>query len=366
MSWSWTLYRYLALQFLGSFAMIYGGILALAFAIDVVALLGRIANAGHGSVNTMVVIGMAALQLPDLGQKFLPFAILGGGVFSFLRLARSQELVATRAAGVSAWDFLLPALSVAVLIGILTVTVFTPLASRMFAEFGALEARYIKGQASQLALSDNGVWLRQGDEKDQSVIHAITATEQGERLENVVVYLYHGDRFAGRIEAKSAQLGDRVWRLQDAWVSGLDGVPPRHHDGYQLATTLTPAQILDSFVAPDALSFWELPSYIRAAQAAGFSPLRYRIYFFSLCVLPALFAAMVFMAASFSLRPAREGGLAKALLLSVAGGFAVYFFQQLTETLGKSGAVPVLLAATAPAIASILVGVTLVFSREDG
>jgi len=364
MSWSWTLYRYLALQFLVGVGMVYGGFLALAFAIDVVALLGRTATAGN-DVGTGVVIGMAVLQLPDLGQKMLPFAILGGGVFSFLRLARSQELVATRAAGISAWDFLMPALSMAVLIGVLTVTVATPVAARMFAEFGSLEARYIKGQASLLAVSDNGVWLRQGDQKDQSVIHALNATEQGERLENVAVFLYRGERFAGRIDAKSAQLGDHVWQLDNAWVSGADGVP-HHHDSYQIPTTLTPAQILDSFVSPEALSFWDLPSFIRAAQAAGFSPTRYRLYFFTLCALPALFAAMVFMAASFSLRPAREGGLAKAILLSIAAGFAVYFFQELTKALGRSGAVPVLLAATAPAIAAILLGMTLVFTREDG
>ena len=362
MSWSWTLYRYLALQFLLGVVMVYGGFLTLAFAIDIVDLLNR--TAGHG-VDTATVIGMAALQLPDLGQKMLPFAILGGGVFSFLRLARSQELVATRAAGISAWNFLMPALSMAMLIGVLAVTVATPIAARMFAEFGALEARHIKGQASQLAVSENGVWLRQGDGNDQSVIHAITATDQGERLENVVVFLYRGERFSGRIDAKSGRLGDHVWQFDDAWVSSADGVPHRH-DRYQLATTLTPDQIQESFVAPDALSFWQLPAFVRAAEAAGFSAVKYRLYFFTLCALPALFAAMVFMAASFSLRPAREGGLAKAILLSIAAGFAVYFFQQLTQTLGRSGAVPVLLAATAPAIASILIGMTLVFSREDG
>jgi lipopolysaccharide export system permease protein len=363
MSWSWTLYRYLALQFLIGVAMVYGGFLTLAFAIDIVNLLNR--TAGHG-VDTATVIGMAALQLPDLGQKMLPFAILGGGVFSFLRLARSQELVATRAAGVSAWNFLMPALLMAMLIGVLTVTVATPIAARMFAEFGALEARHIKGQASQLAVSENGVWLRQSDGNDQSVIHAITASDQGERLENVVVFLYRGERFSGRIDARSGRLGDRIWNLDDAWVwtSGTD--VPQHHDHYQLATTLTPAQIQESFVAPDALSFWQLPAFVRAAEAAGFSTTKYRLYFFTLCALPALFAAMVFMAASFSLRPAREGGLAKAILFSVAAGFAVYFFQSLTTTLGSSGAVPVMLAATAPSIASILIGMTLVFSREDG
>jgi lipopolysaccharide export system permease protein len=363
MSWSWTLYRYLAIQFLAGVAIVYAAILVLAFSIDIVDLLNR--TAGH-NVSTSVIIGMALLQLPDLGQKFLPFAILLGGVFTFARLSRSQELVATRAAGISAWDFLLPPLSVAVLLGILAVTIFTPISSRMFAEFSGLEARYIKGQASQLSVSINGLWLRQGDQTNQSVIHALRVAEQGRHLEEVLVFLYKdGDNFVGRIDARSGDLGERVWTLKDAWVSGTSGAPV-HHDVYDLETTLTPDQIQASFAAPDTMSFWELPGYIHAAQEAGFSAVRYRLYLYTLYALPALFAAMVFMAASFSLRLAREGGVAKVMLLSVGSGFVLYFFSQLTFELGVAGSVPLLLASSAPAIASILIGMTLLFNQEDG
>ena len=111
MSWSWTLYRYLAEQFLARRRRSSTrAFLLLAFSIDIVDLINR--TAGHG-VSTVVVVGMALLQLPDLGQKMLPFAVLLGGVFAFARLSRSQELVAIRAAGMSAWDFLAPPLAVA-------------------------------------------------------------------------------------------------------------------------------------------------------------------------------------------------------------------------------------------------------------
>lgn len=363
MSWSWTLYRYLALQFLLGVATVYGMFLMLAFMIDVVDLLNR--TAGH-SVPTATAIGMAILQLPNLGQKMLPFAILFGGVATFVRLSRSRELVATRAAGVSAWDFLLPPLTVAVLIGVFTVAVLTPMAARMFNQFAALEARYIKGEESQLSLSQNGLWLRQGDQYQQSVVHALRVAQQGEHLEDVVVFLYGtGDHFQGRIDARAAQLHDHYWVLTDAWVSGTEGTPV-HHDSYSLPTTLTPEQIVESSASPETLSFWDLPGYIRAAQQAGFSATKYQLYLFSLYALPALFAAMVFMAASFSLRISREGGIARIVMLSAAAGFAVYFFQDLTKVLGQTGAVPILLAATAPALASILIGMTLVFSQEDG
>ena len=364
MSWSWTLYRYLAVQFFFGVVVVYTAFLVLAFSIDIVNLLNRTAQ--H-AVSTSIVVGMAALQLPDLGQKMLPFAILLGGVFTFARLSRSQELVATRAAGVSAWDFLLPPLAVAVGIGIFAVTVFTPVSARMFTEFAGLEARYVKGEASQLSVSQNGLWLRQGDEKQQSVIHSLRVADQGQHLEDVIVFLYGAnDHFLGRIDAKSGQLQDQAWLLRDAWVSDTNGGRPVHHDTYLLSTTLTPEQIQESFTSPDTLSFWDLPAFIRAAQAAGFSAIRYQLYLYTLYALPALFAAMVFMAASFSLRLSREGGVAKVILFSAACGFGVYFFSDLTRVLGQSGTVPVLLAATAPAVAAILIGMTLLFNQEDG
>jgi lipopolysaccharide export system permease protein len=362
-SWSWTLYRYLATQFLAGIAIVYGAFLMLAFSIDIVDLTNR--TAGRG-VSTAVIIAMALLQLPDLGQKMMPFAVLLGGVFAFARLSRNQELVAVRAAGMSAWDFLAPPLAVAAGLGFIVVLAITPISSRMLAQFAALEAKYIKGEASQLAISQNGLYLRQGDANQQSVIHALRVTNQGVHLEDVAVFLFGGkDHFKGRVDAKAADLHGGVWKLSDAWVSGADG-NPQHHANYELTTTLTPVQIQESFAPPYTLSFWELPTFIRAAQNAGFSAMRYQLYFYTLLAMPAMFAAMVFMAASFSVRLGRGGGMIRVVLISALSGFGIYFFSEFARALGQSGILPVALAATAPASAAILIGMTLVFNQEDG
>ena len=363
MSWSWTLSRYLGRQFLVGVASIYAVFLVLAFSIDIVGLLNRVQSK---AVPTSVVVGMSLLQLPDLGLKLLPFAVLLGGVFAFVRLSRSEELVATRAAGVSAWEFLAPPLAVAMVLGVVTVTALTPLSSRLLGQYAAVEAKYIRGQASQLAVSRNGLWLRQGDSHNQSVIHAMRVADQGARLDDVIIFLYGAqDKFLGRIDARSAELETGAWVLRKAWVSGTDGAP-KWHESYTLPTKLTTDQIQESFASPDTISFWELPQFIHAAQQAGFSATRYELYFYTLIALPALFAAMVFMAASFSLRLARLGGLSRVILYSALAGFGVYFFSMVTQALGESGIVPVALAAAAPASAAILIGMTLVFHQEDG
>ena len=155
MMWSWTLFRYLGRQFIVGVGTVYAGFLFLALSIDIVGLADHTA-AKH--VPTGVVIAMALLQLPDLGLKLMSFAVLLGGVFAFVRLSRSQELIAIRAAGVSAWDLLAPSLAVAVALGVFTVMALTPLTSRMLVQYSEMEAKYIRGQASQLAISRNGFW----------------------------------------------------------------------------------------------------------------------------------------------------------------------------------------------------------------
>jgi lipopolysaccharide export system permease protein len=363
MNWSWTLYRYLGRQFLYGVLTVFCAFLVLAFSIDVVDLLNR--TAGR-SLDSLTVIGMALLHLPDLGQKLLPFAVLLGGVLSFVMMSRHQELVASRAAGFSAWDFLLPPLIVAILLGVFHVAAVTPVASRMLAHFSALEAKYIKGQDSQLSLGSNGLWLRQGDETGQSVIHALRVSNQGAHLENVIVFLYGTkDSYLGRVDARSADLTEGAWMMRGAFVSGSDGAVARY-DRYVLRTTLTKSRILESFAPPDTLSFWALPAFIASAQNAGFTTVRYRLYLYNLLTLPLMFAAMVFMAASFSLNVSRSGGLGRVVLLGALSGFAVYFFGDLTTALGRSSILPAGLAATAPALAAILIGMTLVFHREDG
>jgi lipopolysaccharide export system permease protein len=363
MSWSWTLHKYLARQFLLGVGLVLALFVFLTFSIDFVDLLDRTAEK---HVPSSTILTMCAFQLPDLGLKLLPFAVLLGAVLAFVRLSRSHELLAIRAAGVSAWNLLAGPLAVSAALGAIVALLVTPFSSRMLVEFTELEAKYIHGQPSQLAVSGNGLWLRQGNAAAQSVIHALHVANQGVQLDDVVVFLYGGnDQFMGRIDASAAALGDGIWTLHNAWVSGTDG-KPRQHKTYVLPTTLTPSRIQESFASPDTLSFWTLPGFIASAQRAGFSATRYLLYFDSLLLLPAMFAAMVLVAASFSLRLARLGGLARVALWGVLSGFGVYFFSNVATALGETGILPIPLAAAAPATVAILIGLTLVFHHEDG
>ncbi len=363
MTWSLTLMAYLARRFASSVLTVFAAFIALALSLDLADLFSRTAQK---SIPPSIVLTMSLLKLPDIAQKLLPFAVLLGAVLAFSRLARSQEMVATRAAGVSAWQFLTPPLFVALWLGVLTMTLFSPISAALLTEYARLEARYLRNQPSALSVAPTGLWLRQGGATGQAVVHALRVAEQGVHLEDVTVFLYQAqDQFAGRIDAASADLVNGHWHLINTWVSGLTGTP-EHRDSYDLPTQLTPDQIQESFASPDTISFWDLPRFISNAENAGFSALRHRLYWYSLLALPVLFSAMVFMAASFSFRLTRLGGMSRLVLAAALSGIGVFFLGEMTKALGQSGVLPTPLAAVAPAAAAILLGMTLLFHEEDG
>ena len=364
MNISWTLSRYLARQFLMIALMAFGVFLALIFMIELVELLRR--GADKPDVSFGLLASMALMALPQLGAKTLPFAILFGGMAAFLKLGRSNELVVARAAGISVWQFLMPALSVAFMIGLFVLTIYNPVAATLSMRFGQLESRYIAQRTSFVAVSSNGLWLRQADSTGQSVVHAQRIDSGGMTLGDVTVFLYgEGDRFIGRIDANRASLRPGHWELEDVWVLGAND-QSTYHETYQQETSLTAKQIEESFAKEETISFWELPHFISTAEAAGFSAKRYQIHFHQLLATPALLCTMVLVAAVFSMRVTRMGGLLQMVLGGILSGFLVYFLGNLAIALGLSGILPPPLAAWAPPVVVTLLGLAVLFHLEDG
>ena len=334
------------------------------FLIDLIEMLRRAATKPEATFH--IVVMMVGLRLPFLAQETVPFAVLFGSMLAFWRLNRSSELVAIRASGVSVWQFLAPAIGVALLMGALKLGALNPLAAVTYARFEQLENHYLKGSVSMLAVSANGIWLRQADDSGQSVIYAQKVAADRMLLSKVIVILYDGlDHFAARIDAESAQLQAGHWLLTDARIT-LPDKPTEQRPTYQIKTELTLDKIQESFASPQTISVWELPRFIKVMEATGFSALSHRLHFQSLMAEPLLLCAMVLIGAVFSLRHNRRSGVAVTIAGGIFTGFLLYFLSDLVLALGQSSSIPVALAAWSPAGASTLLGLTALLHLEDG
>jgi lipopolysaccharide export system permease protein len=361
-----TLSAYIARHFFLWFCGVFGTMAVVTFLADYIELIRRGGSKVQATLS--LLFEMAALQSPQTAQDVLPFAVLFGTMLAFWRLTRNNELVIVRAAGVSVWQFLMPAALVALLIGVIAVTIFNPIASRAAAAFAKLDAQVLGGGGpSETVLSSAGFWLRQSDRTgDQIIIHGGKFASPDRLLDSVSIFFFDDHtRFTSRIDARAARLETGNWLIEDG-VRWRPDKPPETFTQWQLPTQLTPHKIEQSFASPETMSFWDLPGFIELLERSGFPAQRHRLHYDVLLARPFLLCSMVLIAAIFSLRMQRRGGTTLMIVGGVASGFILFVVSNIVFALGISDKVPVALAAWTPTGVSLIFGISTLLHLEDG
>ncbi|KQZ01276.1 LPS export ABC transporter permease LptG [Pseudolabrys sp. Root1462] len=358
-----TLARYFGLRFLNTVLMVFFGILLLVALLDYIELMRRASDIPN--VSALLVAKTSLFRVPQVAERIMPFCILIGAMSCYLNLSRRLELVVARAAGMSAWQFVAPALIVAFLFGVVATTIYNPVAAVLQERSKRFEAELF-GQNTGSAQGGGPFWLSQRTDSGQAIINAKSSRDQGVSLFGVTVFTFDpSGHFRQRIEARSAVLEPGVWHLFNARVYELQTLPVDLAD-FRFKTSLTPEQVRESFATPETVPFWELPLYIQIADHAGLVAAGYRLQFQKLLARPFFLAAMVFLAAAVSLRFFRFGGIQKMVLSGVAAGFLLYILQKVTEDLSKADLMHPVAAAWLPVLVGGLTGFVALLYQEDG
>jgi lipopolysaccharide export system permease protein len=359
-----TLSRYFAMRFIASVVGSFIGVIALAAMIDYVELMRRGADWPNATAWLLARISM--YRVPQLTERILPFTVLVGAMSCYLTLSRRHELVIARAAGVSAWQFVAPAVVAAFILGTVATTLYNPVSAMLHERSKRLEADMQGATISALHQSTSGFWVRQKSSDGGAIINAISSREQGAQLGGVSVYTFDNNgHFQERIEAKSAALQEGYWLIEDARIY-VPGKAPDLEQIYRLPTNLTLEQVRESFATPETVPFWQLPNYIELADRAGLLAAGYRLQYQQLLARPFLLAAMVLLAASVSLRFFRFGGVQKMILSGISAGFLLFVLSKITEDMSKSELLSPVAAAWIPVAIGGLTGFVALLYQEDG
>jgi lipopolysaccharide export system permease protein len=135
---------------------------------------------------------------------------------------------------------------------------------------------------------------------------------------------------------------------------------------YLLATNLNRREVVQAFDAPETVSFWSLPQLANQTERAGLNPTAYRLKYQELLARPLMLASMVLVAACFSLRFFRMGGVQYLVSGGVAAGFVLYVATKLVSDLGGAGFLNTSVAGWSPGIVGCLFGVYVLLQQEDG
>jgi lipopolysaccharide export system permease protein len=359
-----TLRRYIARRFAIAITGTFALCALLIFMIDIVELLRQAGK--FGRVASGKIAMMAILRLPAYTEMLLPFCVLAGSIGALLMLNRKSELAVMRASGVSAFQFVRPGITVAVVIGILAVTVYNPLAARAREESERLFAEAFGREMTVLRTGGTGAWLRQDGADGASVLNAGSADSTGRTLTNVMFLQFDkAGRFIERIDGQLARLRDGFWQVEGAVVT-RDGERPQNYDRYNISTFLAPERVADALGSAITVSIWELPALIEVTEKAGLSADRFRVQYALLLTRPVLLLVMVLLAATVSLRSFRSGGIQTMVTVGLLGGVGFFLFSEISRQVGIAGLAPPMLAVIAPVLIGLCGALTVLLHQEDG
>ena len=362
----WLFSRYLAKKFLLTFFAVLFVLAALILLFDVIDLLRRASSRDY--VGFLDVVRLGLFKVPQTLPLILPFTVLIASIITFLLLSKTHELVIARSAGLSVWNFLTPIFIVVGLIGVINITLVNPFATAMIRRYQYEEGETLRKKTG-FSWNEKGLWLREKMGDTPIIIHADHVHQEGEDLKLsgvLVLNLNEDETLKGQIEAPRGLLSGNTLVVNDGVSYTPEG---QREEGIQMhiPTELNLKKIIQTFDAPEEISFWKLPHFIKMLNDAGFSSLKHRMHFYSTLASIFYFIAMVFVAAMFTLSPnQRQGGILMKSANAVFFGFVLFFVSKLTSALGVSGNLPIFLAVFGPSIIMIFIAASVLLRNEDG
>jgi len=355
-----TITFYMARMFLiRSFAIVFALVLVLQ-TLDLLGESGKIL-AVKGNTGAQVWTYLS-LRLPQIVAFVLPFAMLLGTLVTLATLNQNSEVVAMKAAGLSAHQVLAPLIVASLGVAALSFAFNDRIVSRsnatldlwQKAEYGPMP-RARGGQAN--------VWVREGG----NLINAKRVSGRGAaaQLGDVTVYNRTGGMLQSILTASSASAVGSGWRLRDAVRFDVVSGKRTKLGTIDAAEGVRPDQFTLANVDPDGLSFRRLWNAIDDMRAAGRPTGALEANLWHKLAGPLSSALMPLLGAVAAFGIARSGRLFIRAVIGMGLGFAYFVADNFGLAMGNLGAYPPLLAAWGPFLLFLLIGEAVLVQTEE-
>jgi lipopolysaccharide export system permease protein len=329
--------------------------------LDLLSESGKIlAHPGNGEAELWTYVSM---RVPQLIARFLPYSVLLATLFTFWPLNQNSEVIAMRAAGLSAHQILAPMLVTALAVSLLSFAFNERVVTRATGTLKAWEAAKY-GPIPRDSGTRNNVYLPDGPHI--LAARAVSGSGATTRMEDVTWYRRDArGMVVEQLRSPAASYANPGWKLEAPRGFDVASTTQRPLAPLVVAAGVTPAQVAISKTDPDGQNVFQLYRSIEALKASGrrVSELEGKWWHKFSGPLSALLMPLLGSVAAFGL--ARSGQLLVRAVIGMALGFAYFVVDNAALAMGNFGGYPPLIAAWAPFMLFALVGETVLVRTEE-
>ena len=359
--------RYLLKKFIKNFIYFISISLLIVFLVEFVELLRRTSE-NPNIPSIFYVIYLALLKITESVAYIIPISVFVTTMMTCRGLNKYREMVIIQNTGLHSFRILYPFVFFIILFCAIYFIILNPLFSHATNSYQKIEQEVFRGKLSKTSISKSGIWLRQGSVNNKIVIRAANFIPERSLFKDATFFIFtKRNNFTERIDVESAQLEKEFWILKNAIINKPNKKVVKI-DEYTLKTNLSVKKIEDSFLDPQSLSIWKIPSFIKLLKESGFSATKHQIYLFKTIFLPLYLIGLILIAGSFTIKFTQTKP--KTFFLILTGtviGFLIHVLSETIYSLGIANKLPfwnVWVASLAPSIITIMIGAFFVIHFE--
>jgi lipopolysaccharide export system permease protein len=308
------------------------------------------------------------LKIPNVLINLFPFIVLFAGIVFYLKIYNHNEVISLRVMGYSNIQIMLiPALT-SFVIGYVIVFLIVPFSSTMLKYYEELRSQYNETK-NLVFVNETGIWILDKNEKEKNIIRIEKINKDFSTVNQVTIYNYDlSNNFIKRIDANEGVIKDKNWQLNKVYIvtANKKNNKENYLNLYNYTSNININEIKNVYKNTETTSLLNINKEMLILEDKGYSTIDLRIRYQKLISYPIYLLAMSILSGLMIINLGKTSNYLKYGSYGVLISIIIYFLNDLSITIAKSGIISVDFSVWIPIFLIILinlVGITQVNAK---
>jgi len=308
------------------------------------------------------------LKIPNVLINLFPFIVLFGGIVFYLKIYNHNEVISLRTMGYSNIQIILiPALT-SFVVGYLIIFLIVPFSSSMLKYYEELRSEY-NDTKNLVFVNQTGIWILDKNEKEKNIIRIEKISKDFSTINQVTIYNYDiSNNFIKRIDASDGIIKEKNWQLNKVYIVSTNKKNNKENylNSYTYTSNININELKNVYKNTETTSLLDINKEMLILEDKGYSTVDLRIRYQKLISFPIYLLAMSILSGLMIINLGKTSNYLKYGIYGVIISIIIYFLNDLSITVAKSGIISVDFSVWIPIFLIILInliGITQVNAK---
>ena len=307
------------------------------------------------------------LKIPNALINLFPFIVLFGGIVFFLKIYNYNEIISLRVMGYSNIQIIIVPALTSFVIGYFLIFFIVPFSSSFLKYYEEIRSEYNETK-NLVFVNDTGIWILDKNNNEKNIIRIEKIDKEFIKIQKITIYNYdNNNNFIKRIDAEEGLINEKTWELKKVYIISTNKKNNENYLNYfNYESNVNINEIKNIYKNTETVSLFNIAKEITVLKDKGYSAIDLRIRYQKLISLPIYLMTMSILSGLMIVNLGKTSGYLRYGIYGVTISIIIYFLNDLSITIAKSGIISVDFSVWIPIFLIILlnlIGITQVNAK---